>query len=243
MSKRAMVFLFLDSCGSGAIDGDNLQQLLTHEPDFATRLMILASAMRDESAFRARFSQTLLSIWQAPKPECHSGRRNVEKFLTDSMKSIPSVSPDVQQNVRMVAPGAPDFCIESFNYTERLAFLFNAAPDDATLSVQAGDSDTPEDLGDIRHGELRPLLLRPKTYTVAAKRKSPDVANGSQVETLDLKTAPVTVKVLFSPDRLDQAEAAQKAAAYLDSSALYPKEADDLRVTAANTSAEVSSDV
>ncbi|HWW16045.1 MAG TPA: hypothetical protein VN310_15395 [Candidatus Dormibacteraeota bacterium] len=240
LPKRSIMFLFLDSCGSGAIDGENLQKTLTLQPDFATRLMILASALRDQSAFRARFSQTLLTIWQSLKPECHSGRTNIEKFLTASIKTAPGVSPDVEQNVRLVAPGAPDFCIESFNYTQRLAFLFNAAPDDASLSLQAADSSIQDDLVDMRPGELRPVLLRPKTYTMVAKRKSTDVSDGSQVETLELKDVPVAIKVFFSNDPLDKAEADQNVADYLDSREIYLQQADNLHESAAKIGGAVS---
>ena len=62
LPKRTTVLLFLDTCGSGAIDSDALKATLQHDPDFASRVFILAASMQDESAYSARFSQILASL-------------------------------------------------------------------------------------------------------------------------------------------------------------------------------------
>lgn len=240
--KRAVVFLFLDSCGAGAIDGDNLQKILQHEPEFSSRLMILAASMPNEDAYRARFTKALLKTWQNPTPGCHSGRRQIESYLTDTIRSIPGTSQDVKQDVRLVTPLGQDFCIESFNYTERLAFVFNAAPDDVGLDFETADSTEPEHI-DMRKDELAPLALRPKIYNLVARRSNQTVANPSQVETLDLITSPVVVKVLFSSDKLDEAEAQETAARYLDSRSLAGTRAVTLRSSANALRTEIGTEI
>jgi len=243
MPKRPVIFLFVDSCGAGAIDGDNLQKTLQHEPEFSSRLMILAGSMPNQDAYRARFTKALVKLWQNPVPACHSGRRQIEKFLTETVKSIPGVSPDVKQNVRLVAPLGQDFCVESFNYTERLAFVFNAAPDDVTLSFQASDSADQEPQIDIRPSELIPVALRPKSYTMVAQRNNPNSDNSSQVESIDLKNDPVSVKIVFKNDKLDDADAQEKAANYLDSRRLHLDIANALRTSADGVRTEVQTEI
>jgi hypothetical protein len=226
MPRRATVFFFIDSCGSGAIDSENLQKTLTHENDFASRLMILASAMSDESAYSARFTKTLTNIWQAPTPSAHCGRRAVEKFITSSLKAVPGTSADSPQTVRLIAPLMPDFCIESFNYNNRLLFLSNAAPGPVTVTLQPEDRE-PDDPIIVDQNETVPLGdLRAVNYTMVATRNDNREA---VVRPIDLTSSPARVEVLFSSDPIDKIVASQSAAMYLDSRGILPSVAEEFR--------------
>jgi hypothetical protein len=229
MPRRATVLFFLDSCGSGAIDGDNLQQILQHDPDFASRMLILASAMSNESAYSARFTRMLADLWSSRNPTPHCGRRAIESFLTTSLKSVPGVSQDVTQNVRLVAPLSPDFCIESLNYSNRLLFVSNASPGDISVTLQPADNPDSGDVTPVRSGEVAPFNLRPVAYTLIARRNPPDANSSAVVRTVDLSTFPAKVEVLFSSDPLDEANASEQAAQYLLERQEFPSAAADFR--------------
>jgi hypothetical protein len=221
MPPKATVFLFLDTCGSGAIDNENLRKLLQSDPEFASRVMILAAANSDELAYGARFTKTLLNIWQSKTPAFHCGPMHIERYLTDSLKVVPGVSPDVRQTVRVVAPLSPDFCIENFNYTQRFLMLYNAAPGDISVTLQASDQPDPDTTIPLKKNQMVPISqLRPINYQMVAKRKLTDDQadeTSNLVENIDLTSVPAKIVVLFSDDPLDKAEASQAAAHYLDS--------------------------
>ncbi len=238
MPPRATVFLFLDTCGSGAIDNEQLQRDLQSQPDFASRVLIIAAANADELAYRARFTKTLLGIWGAKSPTRHCGSRQIETFLTESLRKVQGVSPDVKQTVRVVAPLSPDFCIENFNSTQRFLMLYNASNSDISITLQADDEAEPESRIDLHKQDLMVPVseLRPTKYQLVAKRK---LGNGKDdqnfVKNIDLTTVPAKVEVLFSSDPFDQPRAQQSAAQYLDSRRILPSVAQSLQEASANT--------
>ena len=247
MPKRATVFLFLDTCGSGAIDNEYLRRLLQNEPDFASRVLIIAAANSDELAYRARFTNTLLNIWQAKAPTLHCGPMHIEKFLTDSLRTVQGVSPDVKQTVRVVAPLSPDFCIENFNYTQRFLMLYNASSGDIAVTLQARDESDPEPTIDLKEYEMAPVSeLRPTSYTIVARRKLGDGQvdqHSNFVGDIDLSSVPAKVKVLFSSDELDEADAQQLAAQYLDSRQILPSISESLRQSSGTAVALLSNNL
>jgi hypothetical protein len=238
MPPRATVFLFLDTCGSGAIDNEQLQKDLQSQPDFASRVLIIAAANSDELAYRARFTRTLLGIWGTKSPTRHCGPKQIETFLTESLRKVPGVSPDVKQTVRVVAPLSPDFCIENFNSTQRFLMLYNASSGDISITLQARDEPEPEPTIDLHKQDLMVPVseLRPTKYQLVAKRKLGN-GQGDQnfVGNIDLTTVPAKVEVLFSTDPLDQPRAQQSAAQYLDSRKILPSVAESLQQESANT--------
>jgi hypothetical protein len=238
MRPRATVFLFLDTCGSGAIDNEQLQRDLQSQPDFASRVLIIAAANADELAYRARFTRTLLGIWAAKSPTRHCGPRQIETFLTDSLRKVPGVSPYVKQTVRVVAPLSPDFCIENFNSTQRFLMLYNASRSDISITLQAEDESEPEPTIDLHKQDLMMPIseLRPTKYQLVAKRK---MGNGQVdqnfVGNIDLTAEPAKVQVLFSSDPLDQPRAQQSAAQYLDSRSALPSVVESLQQASTKT--------
>jgi hypothetical protein len=228
MHKRATVFLFLDTCGSGAISGDALRNTLLHEPEFASRLMILAAAMPNESAYSARFTKALVNIWQTPTPQQHCGKLKIQSYVTGELKAVSGVSPDSQQTVKLIAPLMPDFCIESFNFTNRLLFLFNGAGVSIEVTLRAQDEEPSEPMP-MDPGESVPIgNLRPTTYELVAKR-----TDGGQavVESIDLTSTPGKSKVLFNSDPLVNIGATQRAVIYLESRDILPFLAAELSQT------------
>jgi hypothetical protein len=236
LPPQSLLFLFVDACGSGAINSDALQMELNQNHNLAARVMILASSQPDEKSYGARLTRSLVRLWQQDKPACHSGRYTIETFLTNALRTIPGVSPDVKQTVRLVAPMCADFCIEAFNYTQRLVFLFNGAEGDITVTLGDGSADSHDELH-MSRGELVPVPLQPKKYTVVARRQA--VTNAaqpnSQVEVLDLEATPVAECLLFSSDPLDVVEAGLNAARVLEARGLFPSEV--LRIRTANGNA------
>jgi hypothetical protein len=240
MPPSATVFLFLDTCRSGAIDSANLRTLLLHEPEFASRVMIFAAARSDEDAYRARFTNALLNIWQSKTPTPHCGENSIEQFLTASLRNVPGVSPDVKQTVRVVAPLGPGFCIEDFNSTQRFLMLFNRARGEVSVRLQAGDQ--PDQEIGLKQFGWAPVTVRPTTYTMIAKLISGDEADEStsDVKTIDLTSTPAKVEVLFSSDPLDVAEASQRTAQYLDSRGILPSVSADLKQSSIEAVARLS---
>jgi hypothetical protein len=239
MPKRGTVFLFLDTCGSGAIDNEHLRRLLQSEPDFASRVLIIAAANSDELAYRARFTKALLDVWQAKPTTLHCGPMQIERFLTESLRKVPGVSPDVKQTVRVVAPLSPDFCIESFNYTQRFLMLYNAFSGDVSITLQADDETEPEARIDLKEYEMAPVsALRPTKYSLVAQRNlgtGQADQKSNLVENVDLTTVPAKVEVLFSSDPLDQPRAEQSAAQYLDSRRILPSYSASLAASSIKT--------
>ncbi len=235
MPPRATAFLFLDSCGSGSIDGDNLKTELEQDPEFASRVMILAAANSDESAYSARFTKTLTNIWQATQVTNHCGPSSIAKYLTTSLKDIPNVSKDVKQTVRVVAPLSPDFCIESLNYNQRLLLLYNAAPGDVLVTLQSERGTGTEDPILLKKHQMAPVNLGAGKYNMIAQR-SPEVDRQSNrdapiVKTISFDAAPAQVEVLFSSDPLDNAEGSELAGQYLQSREAFPAISNDLRAS------------
>ena len=244
MSPRATIFLFIDSCGSGAIDSTNLGATeLTLDPRFASRIMIVAAANADESAYGARFTNTLMRVWQTKNPPLHCGARKIADFLTASLKESPDVSRDVKQTVRVVAELSPEFCIENFAFGERSLLLYNASPGDVTVTLQADDESEPEPPKTLRKDEMYPWNLKAKAYTIVAKRDPVFGSDSNQVKGIDLKSEPAKVEVLFSEDPLDKLEASQAAVQYLDSRDVFPTVSAELKWSGAQIISRLSSSI
>jgi hypothetical protein len=233
MPNRSVVFLFLDACGAGAIDGDGLQRDLRYDPELAARIMILAASQADQLAYRARLIRSLVGIWESPTPGCHHGRADIERFLTRSLLSIPGVAPDVTQTVRLVAPLAPEFCIEAFNYSQRVGFVFNGSERDVRLTLDDG-SGVEQDPIDLRPRELVTLLLRPRRYSLVAQTlgNGDGEVGGTEVSTMDLSDQPVAQHVFFSKDPVDAVATMVNAAGVLASRKAFPAEAEKRRTEA-----------
>jgi hypothetical protein len=231
--KRNTFFLFIDACGSGAIDGDQLEEVLQADRDLASRLMILASSSPDEKSYRARFTEALRTIWTNKDSECseenlsqcHCGP-TIEPYLTGEIKKIPGVSPDVEQNVQLVSQYFPDFCIELFGVEQRLLFLFNAAPGESQVTLVT----PPNNIAPIKmkRGATHPVNLNSREYTFVAKRLYRRDSK-SRVMLVDLKKFPADVEVLFG-DEVDRVAAIQSTAIYLQSHQIATKFAHSLRV-------------
>jgi hypothetical protein len=236
-AKRNTYFLFIDSCGSGAINGDMLQNTLRYNPDLASRLMILTAAMPDEKAYRARFTEALLRIWQANNSlcsqanlsACHCGS-SIESYLTNQIKTIPGVSPDVAQNVQLVSEYFPDFCIELFGIEQRVLFLFNGAAGETEVTLQAADRDIAP--MSMRTDATRVVNLNSDNYTLIAKRVHDPRDDSHVVIPINLKSKPADVEILFSNQKeIDNAVTGQTAALYLQSREVAPEFTDGLLKT------------
>jgi len=110
------------------------------------------------------------------------------------------------------------------------------------VDIEPPDANEPARI-DMRKEELAPVPLRPKLYNLVARRSNQAVDNSSQVETLDLTTSPVALKVLFSSDKLDAAEAQETAARYLDSRTLGGDAATALRNSANALRTEIGTEI
>ena len=234
--KRNAFFLFIDACGSGAIDGDELEQVLQSDRDLASRLMILASSAPDEKSYRARFTQALLQIWKnknadcsVENPEsCHCGS-SIEAYLTQKIKELPGVDPNVEQNIQLVSQDFPDFCIELFGAEQRLLFLFNAAPgmSEVTLLTPTTQFKPPMKM---KKDTTRPVNLNARDYIVVAKRLY-STSKRKEVIPFNFKKAPVDIEVLFGTE-LDKAEATQAVGLFLQQHEIAPAVGVQLRLKA-----------
>jgi hypothetical protein len=236
MPKKRGIFLFIDSCGSGAIDSDAVQETLKATSDLGSRVLILTSSMEDQLSYRARFTEALRTVWATENPQCTElndagchcgGWRVIEPYLTAQVKKVPGVSPDVKQKVRMVSRYFPDFCVELFDAKQRLLFLFNGAPGDIEVTLQSKSRDL--DPITIHKGETIPVNLNSSRYTLIAKRVND---SGDELERnlrdIRLDSAPVDVEVLFGDD-VDKVDADQSAVVYLQSREMYLQTAEQLQ--------------
>lgn len=226
MPNQPTVFLFLDTCGSGAIYSERLRKVLTHDPAFAARVAIFAAAMGNQSAYAARFTKALTKIWEDPNPVRHCGKAEIEKFVSDTLKDIPGTSPELSQTVKFIAPLMPQFCIESFNYNNRLLFLSNASG--ATINVTvAPDNAEPLEPFSMDAEESLPLgYLKPTGYTIVAKRVEGN--KPSYHGRVDLTASQGDVQVLFGSRPIDRLRAEVSAASYLKAHRMLPELAKSL---------------
>ena len=207
------IFLFLDSCGSGAFDNDSLKAVLREDPEFASRLLVLASAMPEQSAYQSEFTNALVDIWEAKK-DCHKGEVEIEKFVSAAVNKP-------NQEVRLIASLNPEVCIETFAVNQRLALFFNAAQEDILVSIQtsAGKPVLPRPQR-VKPRKRAPVYLGREKYKVIATAADKDSTLKGEVHDLDLVTEPARLQPLFANDAVSKVEAEEAAADYFESTGM-----------------------
>jgi hypothetical protein len=228
------IFLFLDSCGSGAFDNDSLKAVLAQDQEFASRLLVLASAMPEQSAYQSEFTNTLVDIWEAKKA-CHKGEVEIEKFLSATVNKP-------NQEVRLVAPLNPELCIETFAVNQRLALFFNAAHEDIFVTIQSstGKLVLPQPQR-VRARRRAPVYLGQEKYKIIATAADNNSSLKPDIEYVDLVTEPARVQALFANDAVSKVEAEEAAADYFDKTGMavaFQKTSALLRTDVSNLASE-----
>lgn len=219
LSKGSSVFLFLDTCGSGSLDNSGISRLLEADRLAATRMMILAASMSEQSAFRGRFTRTLLQIWQSHKltpAECHSGEKDIPDYVTKKMNAVDPLDSKFTQNVSLISSYATDFCIESFASGTSLVLLGNPTDEELKLVVRLNKDEQDTIPLRVKAGAVEPLVLRRETYTVDVEAAFPTSSIHPNNIPLDLTTDFVQYQSLYSSDPVENALVKQKAAEYAE---------------------------
>jgi hypothetical protein len=217
LAKGSSAFLFLDTCGSGSIDNSGISQLLQADSVSATRMMILAASMAEESAFRARFTSALLQIWRFPDPapnDCHSGDKNIAAYVNKRMDAFQRLDPKFSQNVSVVFPYSSDFCIESFGSQSALALLANPTDEELKLAIVLNKDPRDTITLRVKAQSVEPIVLRRDAYAIDVR---PVFDSSSRIPgnlSLDLSSDYVQYLSLYPGDSLTTALSQHKAALY-----------------------------
>lgn len=219
LTRGSSVFLFLDTCGSGSIQNSGISQLLEGDRLIGTRMMILAASLSEESAFRARFTNTLLQIWgthsNSPN-ECHSGETGIPAFVNQRMDVLDPLDKKFPQTVSLVFSYTNDFCIESFASGEALALLGNPT-DEELKGVLHLDGGTQETIPfRVRAKAVAPVILRRKAYYVDVAPVFSSSSRKANSITLDFTSDFVQYQPLYSSEGLESAIVQKQAADYAE---------------------------
>jgi hypothetical protein len=217
LPQGSSVFLFLDTCGSGSIDNSGISQLLQIDSVSATRMMILAASMAEESAFTARFTRALVDIWQSPEPppnDCHSGETSTEEYLNGRMNAIEPLDPKFSQNVNLIFPYTNDFCLESFGTHSALALLANPTTEELKGTVRLSNDPRDTHPFRVKARSVRPMILRRQDYAVDVQPAFDSSSLTPSKIDLDLSTDHFKYQQLYLGDPLNNALVKREAARY-----------------------------
>lgn len=240
----AIVFLFIDACGGGAVDNANLTTDLA-DAAFGSRIFVVASSMEEQAAYRARFTTALYNLWSTASKAgsqrpCHRGEREIARFLTKQLKSVKGVSADAIQDVTVIAPFWPEFCIESFHYSQRMLVVFNGSTRDIKFYVLERNVVAPsdDDWNRIPPNKFLALNLEPKRFKLTATEIGNDAGQIGRTtaktrsiadKAVNLDSEPAHVEVLFGKDDLAIADANAKILTFFESNQLFPQYTAELR--------------
>jgi len=228
------IFLFLDSCGSGAFDNNNLKAVLAQDQEFASRLLVLASAMPEQSAYQSEFTSALVDIWEAKKA-CHKGEAEIEKFVSAAVNKP-------NQEVRLIAPLNPELCIETFAVNQRLALFFNAAHEDIFVTIQTTSTGKPVlPQQRVRARRRAPVYLGQEKYKIIATAADKNSSLKQDIEYVDLVNEPARVQPLFANDAVSKVAAEDAALDYFDKTGMavaFQKTSALLRTDVSNLASE-----
>jgi hypothetical protein len=217
LNRGSSAFLFLDTCGSGSIYNTGIAALLATAD--STRMMILAAAMPDESAYRARFTKALLSIWESPPQpapyDCHSGDPGIPNYVNQVMNKDP-VAASLHQSVSLVSPYTSDFCIESFTSEGALALIGNPTDEPVKVSVRLARDSNDVIPVQLKAHSVVPEMLRREAYTISTEPVFDTSPLKPTSVNLDLSVDFVQYVPLYSAAPYASALAKQKAAEYAD---------------------------
>jgi hypothetical protein len=217
LSRGSSAILFLDTCGSGSIYNTGIAALLATAD--STRMMILAAAMPDESAYRARFTKALLSIWQSPPQpapnDCHSGDPGIPNYVNEVMNKDP-VAANLHQSVSLVSPYTSDFCIESFTSGGALALLGNPTDEPVKISIRLARDPNDVIPVPLKAHSVVPEMLRREAYTISIEPVFDTSPLKPTSLNVDLSVDFVQYVPLYSATPYASAVTKQKAAEYAD---------------------------
>jgi hypothetical protein len=137
------VFLFLDTCYSGAAQSlsDDLFEALA--ANYGLRMMVMASSLSDAQAYRATFTEALLDLWNkasrpSPGSACTDPQQapdQLRAFIVRRLK--PQVLKPLEGKPVTPIPFRGKLCMESFGAESGLFVFFNARLDDVAATVLA----------------------------------------------------------------------------------------------------------
>jgi hypothetical protein len=201
LRKGSSVFLFLDTCHSGAINTPALQAELAAAWKSSTRTMIVSSSLAEQSSYNTRFTQALLSIWEGNvgKDVCTRGKTAIAKRINTEMARFP-VSTGLKQEVLVMFPYTDDFCLESFASGWGLLILDNPSDKPVMVSIlRASDLMPPvEDLR-LEGGQVLPIRLERKQYEVHLSSIDPQFSISKKPVAVDLEAADAISYLVLPP--------------------------------------------
>ena len=142
LTAGSVVLLFLDTCYSGAaIDGllPKFQAAVLQERGL--RMMVLASTLSDREAFRASFTEGLLTLWRVRRSACteiQSAPDEIRRIMDST--SVARYGEHLRPgdgHPRVLIPYLGRLCLEAFGAETGVLFLLNPTATSRTATVRA----------------------------------------------------------------------------------------------------------